>query len=289
MELFWPKQDSVAVIENLWFEKQETNRRWKRTYVPSSAFLSVTSLFDYLRKIFKDKIDFASDEYKQMIIWRMNDMNSNLFKVRLSNLLAKSMGFNMSLEFSPLDVHADEFAKNTKVWKKSARADPNHPQHYTEIAFTPGQFLVSNERPEDYFVSVVFHVQCSLAAPTLVNGKFLNCLRTVEMNKNQEYKYLHHFVPKHILYVPIRVTTFREIHFDFTNDPNQTLTFSSGSVLSYYVFVLYYYNQAKRNSSKVSIFSYCSCEKWKSALFRSCYSLKWRLGDVSQSIVSTKE
>ena len=27
VELFWPKQDSVAVIENLWFEKQETNRR----------------------------------------------------------------------------------------------------------------------------------------------------------------------------------------------------------------------------------------------------------------------
>ena len=55
------------------------------------------------------------------------------------------------------------------------------------------------------------------------------CLRTVEMNKNEEYKYLHHFVLKHILYVPVRVTSFREIHFDFTNDLNQTLTFSSGS------------------------------------------------------------
>ena len=94
VELFWPKQDSVAVIENLWYETQGPNRRWKRTYVPSSAFLSVTSLFDYLRKIFKDKIDITYDEYKQMVIWRMKDMNSNLFKVRLSNLLAKSMGFN---------------------------------------------------------------------------------------------------------------------------------------------------------------------------------------------------
>ena len=139
VELFWPKQDSVAVIENLWFEKQETNRRWKRTYVPSSAFLSVTSLFDYLRKIFKDKIDIAYDEYKQMVIWRMKDMNSNLFKVRLSNLLAKSMGFNMSLEFSPLDVPDDEYATITKVWEKSVRGDPNHPQLYIEIAFTPGQ------------------------------------------------------------------------------------------------------------------------------------------------------
>ena len=43
VELFWPKQDSVAVIENLRYETQGPNRRWKRTYVPSSAFLSVTS------------------------------------------------------------------------------------------------------------------------------------------------------------------------------------------------------------------------------------------------------
>ena len=115
VELFWPKQDSVAVIENLWYETQGPNRRWKRTYVPSSAFLSVTSLFDYLRKIFKDRIDITYDEYKQMVIWKMKDMNSNLFKVRLSSLLAKRMGFNMSSEFSPLDVADDEYAKITKV------------------------------------------------------------------------------------------------------------------------------------------------------------------------------
>ena len=144
-----------------------------------------------------------------MVIWKMKDTNSNLFKVQLSNLLAKSMGFNVSLEFSRLDDdHVDDYAKITKVCEKSARADPNHPQHYIEIAFTPGQSLVSNEKPENYSVPVFFHVQCSLAAPTLVNGKFLNCLRTMEMNKNEEYKYLHHFVPKHILYVPVRVTLF---------------------------------------------------------------------------------
>ena len=40
------------------------------------------------------------------------------------------MGFNISLEFSHLDVHVDEYAKITKVWEKSARADPNHHQHY---------------------------------------------------------------------------------------------------------------------------------------------------------------
>ena len=116
----------------------------------------------------------------------MKDMNSNLFKVRLSNPLAKSMGFDMSLEFSSLDVQVDEYAKITKVWEKSARADPNHAQHYIEIAFTPGQSSVKNQKPEDYSVSVFFHVQCSLAAPTLANGKFRNCLTTVEMNKNEE-------------------------------------------------------------------------------------------------------
>ena len=114
VELFWPKQDSVAVTENLWYETQGPNRRWKRTYVPSSAFLSMSSVFDYLRKIFKDNIDITYDEYKQMVIWKMKDMNSNLFKVRLSNLLAKCMGFNMSLEFSTLDDSVDEYAKITK-------------------------------------------------------------------------------------------------------------------------------------------------------------------------------
>ena len=83
---------------------------------------------------------------------------------------------------------------------KSARGDPNHPQHYIEIVFTPGQSLVRNEKPEDYSVPVFVHLLCSFAAPTLVNGKFLKCLRTVELNKNEEYKYLHHFVPKHPLH-----------------------------------------------------------------------------------------
>ena len=50
----------------------------------------------------------------------------------------------MSQEFSPLDAPVDEYEKITKVWEKSARGDPNHSQHYIEIAFTPGQPLVSN-------------------------------------------------------------------------------------------------------------------------------------------------
>ena len=118
VELFWPKQDSVAVNENLWYETRGPNRSWKRTYVPSSAFLSMSSVFDYLRKIFKDKIDITYDEYRQIAIWKMKDMNSNLFKVHLSNLLAKCMGFNMSLEFSTLDDSVDEYGKITKFGRK---------------------------------------------------------------------------------------------------------------------------------------------------------------------------
>ena len=91
----------------------------------------MASLFDYLRKIFKDKTGITYDEYKQMVIWKMRDMNSNLFKVRLLKLSAKCMGFNMSLEFSPLDVPDNEYLKITKVWEKSAHGDTNHPQHYS--------------------------------------------------------------------------------------------------------------------------------------------------------------
>ena len=64
--------------------------------------------------------------------------------------------FNMSLQFSMLDDSVDEYAKITKVWEKSAHGEPNHSQHYIEIVFTPGQSLVSNEKPEDYSVPVFF-------------------------------------------------------------------------------------------------------------------------------------
>ena len=52
----------------------------------------------------------------------------------------------MSLEFSTLDDSVDEYAKITKVWEKSARGDPNHPQHFIEIVFSPGQSLVKNPK-----------------------------------------------------------------------------------------------------------------------------------------------
>ena len=55
-------------------------------------------------------------------------------------------------------------------------------------------------------------------------------------------------------------------------------------MLLHYLFSLYYYNHVKRNSSKVSVFSHCSYEKWNSTIFRSCYSFKWRLGENFEKI-----
>ena len=51
--LFWPKQDSLSDHENLWYEIQESKRKWKRTHIPTSLFYSVSSLLDFVRQGFK--------------------------------------------------------------------------------------------------------------------------------------------------------------------------------------------------------------------------------------------
>ena len=140
-------------------------------------------------------------------------------------MLARSLGLNIALD-CPKDKNV---ARVSKVWMKEAHAEPNHPHHYIELAFTPHQHLSSNDMPEDFNQPEFFHVQCNLAFPALVNGTFLNCLRTVETNKNETYKYLHHFVPKHIFYVLVRLTSFCQIGVQLTNDFNQAIKFSSGA------------------------------------------------------------
>ena len=45
-ELFWPKQDSLSVRENLWYKIQESERKWKRIHIPTSLFYSVSSLLN---------------------------------------------------------------------------------------------------------------------------------------------------------------------------------------------------------------------------------------------------
>ena len=185
------------------------HRKWKRIYVPTSLFYSVASLLDYVRKDFKGKFDITSDQYKQNVIWKLIDDETEVFKICLSNILARRMGFNMSLPFKKDSISA----KVTRHWEKMARADSNHLQHHMEVAFSPSQQLVSNERPEDYYVPLFFHVLCNIASPVLINDKFLNCLRTIQLSENEKHKYLHHYVPRHILYVPIRVMSFRKIRF----------------------------------------------------------------------------
>ena len=159
------------------------------------------------------------------MIWKLKENARGVFKIRLSNVLARSLGFNMSLPFtkSPISANVDRHRE------KTACAESNYLKHYIEIAFSFSQQLVSNETPEDHYAPSFFHVQCNIASPVLINEKFLNCLATIPLTENERYKYLHHYVPKHILYILVRVASFCEIHFRFANQLNQTLTFSDSS------------------------------------------------------------
>ena len=71
--------------------------------------------------------------------------------------------------------------------------------------------------------------ECNMVSSVFINDKFLNCLGTIQFSENKRYKYLRHYVPKYILYIPVRVALFREIHFRLTNHLNQTLMFSDSS------------------------------------------------------------
>ena len=170
-----------------------------------------------------DKLDISYNNFTQSVILNVKNNVETTFKLGVSNMLARTLDLNITLDF-PKDKNV---AKVSKVWMKEARAGPNHPHYYIEIAFTPHQHLTSNDTPEDFNQPAFFNVQCNLAFPALVNGRFFNCLRTIETNKNEPYKYLHHFVPKHI-YVPVRLTLFRQIRLRSTNDFNQIIKFSSG-------------------------------------------------------------
>ena len=185
----------------------------------------MSSLLDYVRQGFKETFDTTYDEYEQKLIWKLKENPPGVFKIRLSNILARSLGFNMSLPFTknPTSAKAD------RHWERTAHAESNHLKHYIETAFSSSQQLVSNETPEDHYVPSFFHVQCNIASHMLINDKFLNCLATIQLTENERYKYLHHYVPKHILYVPVRVALFREIRFRFTNQLNQTLMSTDSS------------------------------------------------------------
>ena len=135
VEFFWPKQDSLSDHENLWYEIQESKGKWKRTHIPTSLFYSVSSLLDYVRQGFKETFDITYDEYEQKVVWKLNKNASGVFKIRLSNILARSLGLNMSLPFTGSPM----LAKVDRHWEKTAHAESNHLKHYIELAFSPSQ------------------------------------------------------------------------------------------------------------------------------------------------------
>ena len=92
VELFWAKQDSLSDRENLWYEIQGSKRKWKRTHIPTSLFYSVSSLLHCVRQGFKETFDITYDEYEQKVVWKLNENASGVFKVHLSNVLARSLG-----------------------------------------------------------------------------------------------------------------------------------------------------------------------------------------------------
>ena len=69
----------------------------------------MSSLLDYVRQGFKETFDIAHDDYEQKVIWKLKKYAPGVFKIRLSNVLARSLGFNMSLPFtkSPISAKVD--------------------------------------------------------------------------------------------------------------------------------------------------------------------------------------
>ena len=108
----------------------------------------MSSLLEYVRQGFKEAFDMMYDEYEQKVIWKLKENGPGVFKIHLSNILARSLGFNILLPFtkSPMSAKVD------RHWKRVARTELNHPKHYIELAFSSSQQLVSNETREDHYV-----------------------------------------------------------------------------------------------------------------------------------------
>ena len=68
------------------------------------------------------KCDITYDEYEQKVIWKLKENASEVFKIRLSNILSRHLGFNMSLPLTKSPM----LAKVDRHWEKMARAESNH-------------------------------------------------------------------------------------------------------------------------------------------------------------------
>ena len=78
---------------------------------------SVGSLLAYVRQGFKETFDIMYDEYEQKVVWKLNKNASGVFNSPLSNILARSLGFNMSLPFTKSTISA----KVDRHWEKTAQ------------------------------------------------------------------------------------------------------------------------------------------------------------------------
>ena len=143
VEIFWPKQDVMSGNQNLWYEKQDISRRWKRTCIPSFLLLSVNNLIEFMNSALRDKLDISYNSFTQSVILNVKNNVETTFKLRLSNMLARSLGLNITLDF-PKDKNV---AKVSKVWMKEAclveifwpKQDvmSGNLHHYIEIVFIP--------------------------------------------------------------------------------------------------------------------------------------------------------
>ena len=91
VEIFWPKQDVTSGNQNLWYDKQEVSRRWKRTRIPSFLFLSVNNLIEFMSNSLQDKLDIPYNNFTQSVVLKMKNNVETTFKLRLSNMLARSL------------------------------------------------------------------------------------------------------------------------------------------------------------------------------------------------------
>ena len=79
----------------------------------------MSSVPDYVRQEFMKTFDIKYDKYEQKVNWKLKENASEVFKIRLSNILARSLGFNMSLPFTETPMSA----KVDRHWEKMACAE----------------------------------------------------------------------------------------------------------------------------------------------------------------------
>ena len=90
--------DVMSGNQNLWYEKQDVSRRWKRTPIPSFLFLSVNNLIEFMNNALRDKLDISYNNFTQSVFLKVKNNVETIFKLRLSNMLARRLGLNIGMD-----------------------------------------------------------------------------------------------------------------------------------------------------------------------------------------------